>query len=253
MANANFVVYNDAGIEQVSFGGRNLQCISKTSIPASSFTAISGPNSVTGWRAAFSVSGRTNPLVAIATDIAGASGAACYYGGNVYVGNGTSGASNPAPNAWVYLLDWGYPKASSNAGLELYDASGNLFFTTANAPVRIVGPLQVSGYTDPTSPPATRTPPAGRIYATLMCANYRSRYVGSKNVTTGDIIANDFLVSAAGGANGQTCSATSGGSGYATFIGSLPLPHGTPGGGPGTSMGGVGGLGSCLVLDVTGL
>lgn len=253
MVDANFIVYNDAGIEQVSFGGRNLQCISKTYLPASGFTAISGPNSVTGWQATFSVSGRTNPLVAIATDVAGASGAACYYGGNIYVGNGASGASNPAPNAWAYLLDWGYPKATSNAGLELYDASGNLFFTTANAPVRIVGPLQVPGYIDPTSPPATRTPPAGRTYATLMCANYRSRYVGSKNVITGDIIANDFLVSAAGGASGAACSAMSGTSGYETFIGSLPLPHGTPGGGPGSPMDGVGGMSSCLVIDVTGL
>ena len=76
MADAQFIVYNDAGVEQVSYGGYNLHCVKKIVLTAANFTAISGPAGATGVQYQFTVAGVQNPKVAIATNVDGPGGAA---------------------------------------------------------------------------------------------------------------------------------------------------------------------------------
>jgi hypothetical protein len=74
MADAQFVVYNDDGIEQVSLGGINLALVHKEIINnVSSWSAISGPRAG-GLTYSFTISA-VSPIVALATSVAGKTGA----------------------------------------------------------------------------------------------------------------------------------------------------------------------------------
>lgn len=246
------LVKNDSGIVVLDSSGYNLHCISKTVLTRANFTAISGPNGASGLMATISTAGRTNPMIALATNGNGASGAACAIGGNIYASNWPSGSG---PQVVAYLLDWSFPDESVSAGAKVWDANGKIIFSTKYAPVRIVGPLKAPGYIDdPTNPARTVTPPSGRTYAAVICSNLRSRYVGSYNTQTGDVIANDYYTGVSGGLSGNTVSMMDANSSpYDCFYGAIPLPHGSPGGNVGSSLGSLGAAAGCLVLDVTNL
>lgn len=205
--------------------------------------------------ASFTVSNVNRPILAFSTTANGQSGAVAYLQGlsgntltvTLYAGSGSFSA-----DVYVYVFDQVLPSIRSTYGLHVMDASGNTIFDSAYPPARIVDYLK--SYTGwPSSGSSSATPASGKIYALIPGGYGWTRYVGSKNVSTGDIIANDFVYGTSGG-YGVTASTYDGSIGtYLCYKGNLPMPHGTPGGSPGDTLYSCGLLSGALVVDVTGL
>lgn len=265
MADAQFVVYNDAGIEQVSLGGINLALVHKEVINSmASWSAISGPLAG-GLHYSFTVTA-VAPIVALATSVAGQNGAVFatvtntgtnqwrvdLYGGASETGVGSvPGASTMNANVTAYVFDEA-PAPTSGPGLALYDATGKCVFNALYPGARVKQMLDDSNNAH--SYGTSVTPPSGSTYAIVQRSNWGQQVIGSRNATTGDMLSNEYRMGVSGGLNGATMQL---GYGYPCFInGSIAIPHGSPG-----SVGGIYAIFGChsgstyfgdgMVLDVT--
>lgn len=271
MADAQLVVYNDAGIEQVSLGGINLALIHKEVITnMASWTAISGPLAA-GLMYSFNVTA-VSPVVAIATSVAGWAGAVFatvtnigtntwtvrLFGGASETGGGSvPGVSKLNANVTAYVFDVA-PAPTSGPGLALYDATGKCMFNAMYPGARVKQMLDdVNNFH---AYGTSVTPPAGKTYAIVQRSNWGQQIIGDRNASTGDMLANEYRFGASGGLGGaavQFSDATNGA--YSCFInGSIAIPHGSPGtvGGTYLTFGCNDGAGHYfsdgMVLDVTG-
>lgn len=273
MADANFTVYNDAGIEQVSFGGINLALIDKRIIPANVFNNVPASRS-NGLVYNFTITA-VNPVVAIATDNTGAKGAV--YPQVKNNGNGTwtitlwGGASMPsfsaggAPtligNVAVYTFDKPpAPISGAIPGLALYDAQGNCTFNAMVPGIRVKQMLDnannLHGYG------TSLTPPSGKTYAWVLRSSWGQMFIEAYNNQTGDKLVFDWRIGFSGGLSGaavaepfyspnicscllQTGMSTRAGS--STAPGSIYLTHGCK------APTGALYFSDAMVLDVTGL
>lgn len=216
MADAQFVVYNDAGIEQVSFGGINLAMVHKEVINSmSSWTAISGPQQ-TGLKYSFTVTA-VSPIIAIASSVSGSTGMAypvvenigsgqwrvTLYAGATYTTSSTPGATTLNATVNVYVFDAApAPSGPHGFGLVLFDAAGKCTFNSNYPAARV---LQVLGsyYGSPSGAYGTSLAvPGGRTYATIMRAQCGQQVTGSRNTSTGDELENDYRAGASGGLSG---------------------------------------------------
>lgn len=272
MADAQLVVYNDAGIEQVSLGGINLALIHKEAITSmASWTAISGPLAA-GLMYSFTVTA-VSPIVALATSVGGWAGAVFATVTNVGTNTWTvrlfgaasetsagpvAGVSKLNANVTAYVFDVA-PAPTSGPGLALYDATGKCMFNAMYPGARVKQMLDdiqnAHGYG------ASVTPPAGKTYAIVQRSNWGRQVIGSRNATTGDMLANEYRYAASGGLSGATVQFYDGTNGaYPCFLqGSIAIPHGTPGsvGGTYATFGCNDGAGHYfsdgMVIDVTGM
>lgn len=237
MTDAGFVVYNDAGIEQVSFGGINLALIHKEVINnVGSWTPISGPQAA-GLKYSFTVNAVT-PVVAIATSVSGQNGAVFaipiktgtnqwridLYGGATQTGVSSPGASTLNATVTAYVFDEA-PAPTSGPGLAIYDASGKCIFNALYPGARVRQMLDdnsnVHGYG------TSVTPPSGKTYAAVQRSNWGQLVIGSVNVATGDRLANEYRMGFSGGLSGAAMQL---GNGYPCFLdGAFSLPHGSSG------------------------
>jgi hypothetical protein len=242
MADAQLVVYNDAGIEQVSLGGINLALVHKEVINSmASWTAISGPLAA-GLTYSFTVTA-VAPIVALATSVGAWSGAVFalvtntgtnqwridLYGGASETGVGSvPGVSKLNANVTAYVFDEA-PAPTSGPGLVLYDSTGKCTFNALYPGARVKQMLDdINNFH---SYGTSVTPPAGSTYAVVQRSNWGQQIIGSRNVSTGDMLANEYRFACAGGLNGATVrfyDSTNGA--YSCFInGSIAVPHGSPG------------------------
>jgi len=251
MADAQFVVYNDAGIEQVSFGGINLALVHKEVINnMASWTATSGPLQ-TGVSYSFTVNA-VNPIVAVASDKSGAQGAVfatatntgtnqwridLWGGATVTSTSSQAGANTLNANVNVYVFDVApAPVGSSGFGLVLFDATGKCTFNSNYPAARVV---QLLGVNQATGVFDTLTPPAGRTYATVLRSTCGQQIIGSRNPSSGDRLANTFGYGVAGGMSGaqMTCGpygpATSSNGSLSCFVAGLTVSIAGSAGGPG--------------------
>lgn len=269
MADAQLAVYNDAGIEQVSLGGINLALVQKVVINSmASWTAISGPLAA-GLKYSFTVTA-VSPVVAIATSVSGQNGAVfavvlpagagqwtvSIYGGATEptgAGGGTAGVSTLNAQVNVYVFDAApAPVGSHGTGLVLFDPSGKCIFNSNYPGARVKQMLDDSnnlhGYG------TSVTPPAGKTYAIVQRSNWGQQIIGSRNATTGDMLADEYRMGVSGGLLGATMQL---GFGYPCFVnGAIAIPHGSPGavGGIYVIFGCKSGsthIGDGMVLDVT--
>lgn len=237
MTDAQLVVYNDAGIEQVSLGGINLALVHKEVIPGpSSWSAISGPQAA-GLHYSFSVTA-VNPIVAVATSVAGVNGAVFstvtntgtntwridLYGAASETTASSAGASVLSGAVNVYVFDEA-PAPASGPGLVLYDSTGKCVFNALYPAVRVKQMLDdannAHGYG------TSLSVPSGSTYATIQRSNWGQQIIGSVNPTTGDRLSNEYRMGVSGGLSGA---ALSWGYGQSCFInGSIPLSHGSSG------------------------
>jgi len=148
MADAQFIVYNDAGIEQVSLGGINLAMVNKRVISIGNWTAISAPRS-NGLKYSFSFTA-VNPVIAISSTAAGAAGAVfplvVNTGGNNWTITLYAGASTPTTatpgnktltgTVTVYVFD-NAPAPTSGPGLALFDSNGRCIFNASYPCARV--------------------------------------------------------------------------------------------------------------------
>lgn len=162
-----------------------------------------------------------------------------------------AGASPFNADVYVYVFDQVLPAIRSTYGLHVLDANGNTIFDSAYPPARIIDYLKpYTGW--PTTGPTSISPPSGKTYALIPGGYGWTRYVGSHNTQTGDIIANDFIYGVSGG-HGVTATCYPSSGAYLCFKGELPMPHGTSGGNPGTVLYSCGLISGALAVDVTDL
>lgn len=163
------------------------------------------------------------------------------------------GASVLNASVTVYVYD-AAPAPTSGPGLALYDATGKCMFNAMYPGARIKQMLDDSnnahGYG------TSITPPSGKTYAIIQRSGWGHEIVGSRNATTGDMLANEYRMGVSGGLSGAAIQM---GFGYACFLqGSIAVPHGSPGnvGTIYTTFGCNNGsiyFADGMVLDVTGL
>lgn len=216
MADAQFVVYNDAGIEQVSFGGINLAFVQKVTISIGQWTPISGPQQ-TGLKYSFTVNA-ASPIVAIASSAAGAAGMVYPVVENIGAGQwritlfaGSTATSFSSPGAttltatvYAYVFDEAPAPSGGSAGLALFNAAGKCTFNSNYPGARI---MQVLGsyYGSPSSAFGTSLAvPPGRTYAVIMRAQCGQQVTGSRNASTGDELENDYRAGTSGGLSGAS-------------------------------------------------
>lgn len=266
MADAQLVVYNDAGIEQVSLGGINLALVHKEVINSmASWTATSGPQAA-GLIYSFTVSA-VAPILAVATSVAGQNGAVFamvtntgtnqwrvdLFGAASETTATSAGASTLNAQVTAYVFDEA-PAPSAGPGFVLYDSTGKCIFNAEYPGARVVQMLDDSnnahGYG------TSLTPPSGKTYAIVQRSNWGVQIIGSRNPTTGDMLANEYRYGVSGGLGGATLQL---GFGYSCFVnGSIAVPHGSPGnvGSIYATFGCKSGstyIGDGMVLDVTNL
>lgn len=237
MSDAQLVVYNDSGIEQVSLGGINMALIHKEVISnMSSWTPISGPRAG-GLTYQFTVNA-VSPIVALATSVSGQNGAVFalvtktgtnqwavkLFGGATETHVTSDGASTLNAQVTAYVFDVA-PAPSSGPGLALFDATGKCIFNAQYPGARVKQMLDDSnnahGYG------ISLTPPTGKTYAIVQRSNWGHQIIGSRNTTTGDMLANEYRMGVSGGQGGAALQM---GFGYPCFLqGSIAVPHGSPG------------------------
>lgn len=225
MANANFVAYNDQGIEQVSLNGYNLCLLNKGSVAASGFTINSGLNGMGGGIKVISGISAKSPVLALSTNVAGQNGSV--YGMLTKTGTDTWSLSLLC-GAWPYTasVDWYIfdyaPPTAGTFGLCLYDGAGKIIFSTATPCLRIVDVIDWNYYTV-VGNPTSKAVPGGKKYAQVSRNGAGSLIVGSYNSGTGDTNLNNVIQGVAGG-NGVTCTC-----GWECFWRVQPAPHGITG------------------------
>lgn len=217
MATAQFVVYNDAGIEQVSFGGVNLALVAKVVLNSISlWTATSGPLQ-SGLKYSFSVNA-VKPVVAIASDKSGASGAVfatctntganqwrvdLWGGATVTSGTSAPGANTLSANVTAYVFDEAPAPAAGTFGMVLFDAAGKCTFNSNYPAARIVGLVTPNQSTHNYN---ALTPPSGRTYATVQRSTCGQQIIGNRNASSGDRLANTYGYGVSGGMSGAAVS-----------------------------------------------
>lgn len=245
MSDAQLVVYNDAGIEQVSLGGINLALVHKETISSSAlWTSISGPLQ-SGLKYSFTVSAK-KPVVAVATDQSSKAGGIFAMTTNIGTDSwridlfactsqtqagSIAGTVQFSAATAAYVFDEA-PAPTSGPGLALYDATGKCTFNALYPGVRVKQMLD-----DPDDVHSYGTSvaiPSGKTYATIMRSNWGTQVIGSRNVTTGDMLANEYRDGVAGGLSGAAVRFGNASGGdfykYPCFInGSIAVPHGSPG------------------------
>lgn len=222
MADAQLVVYNDAGIEQISLGGTNLALVAKKTIAIGDWTTYSMPVSK-GIYYEFTVTAKS-PIVAIASGATGAAGAVYAQTGDN--GDGTftvslsGGSSTPSPSVAgavtltstvvVYVFDAApAPSSGSGQGLILYDASGICIFNASYPAARVK--QMVGSDFNPYGYTSSLTVPSGKTYAAILRSGWGEMYVESYNNTTGDRLVFDWRIGVSGGLPGTAIQAGTGG------------------------------------------
>jgi hypothetical protein len=147
-------IRNDSGVLIISQAFRNYHLIEKGTF------VIPAGDSVVGGTFVFSRSGRTFPVLAIRAPALVGSNEQVVSGGTI-----TRTFSTPLLAASVTVEFWLFDVLSTppaTFGLEVYDAAGNLAYASGQAPMRIVGEVVMSAYTN-----TSGTFGAGRTYAAV--------------------------------------------------------------------------------------
>lgn len=174
---AGLQVTNDSGVFQIDDTYRNLQFISKTAVTAMTHV-VSGSLStgyIDYWYYDITVSSATNPVVALASDdsnwiVVGAV--------NISGGTWTFRVYSYADADFTYYV-FDVPTASGTVGLEVFNSSGVLQYTSGRGPFR---PVQLVRTTSGEGPKTTSLP-GGRTYA---CATVQPGRVANAMSNIGD-------------------------------------------------------------------